>query len=152
MFDMRHNYCQHDPNARKFLMAGISCWWHSTWLNQCSWISWDSASEPIDCSTPLATSFMPFHGIVYCLSYYPSCAKVNDQCNDYYRQIPGQENVSMDHTVHVIVVADRLRRRPGIHRIQHYSMLVFMMFSLLRCTVRSVKSPNQDTYHNITDS
>ena len=91
---------------------------HPTQLGQCSWIPRDSVAEPIGCSTPLATSFMPIHGIVYCLSYYPSCTKVQDQCDDYYRQIPGQENVSIDHTVHVIVVADRLRRRPGIHRIQ----------------------------------
>ena len=34
--------------------------------------------SPLVCSTPLATSFMPIHGIVYCLSYYPSCTKVQD--------------------------------------------------------------------------
>ena len=93
---------------------------HPTRLGQCSWISWDSASEPIDCSMPLATSFMPF----YCLSYYPSCTKVQDQCDDYYQQIPGQENVSVDHTLHDILVADQLRWRQGIHWIPSLLLVI----------------------------
>ena len=81
------------------------------WLGQCSWIPRDSVSEPIGCSTPLATSFMPIHGIVYCLLYYPSCTKVaRCQVSTNTRA----ENVPKDHTVHDIVIADRLRQRQGI--------------------------------------
>ena len=37
------------PNLFKFFH-------HPTHIGQCLWISWNSASEPIDCSMPLATS------------------------------------------------------------------------------------------------